>query len=494
MSAREIVDVAMADGCLELANGGKTPVRTMQSKLSTHIKRADEHSIFVRTEPGRFYLRELMPDASDEYKAPPFRAANPRERIYVFPQELLDEIGRFQGISVDWLPYFDQLVKGAKCSALDRMMAEGTAAVKQLLTYIMVRDPSGSLLCFDRGVVNRVALNLRGLSCVGFGGHVRAAAATLFDVDEIGLYRSAAAELCEELVLPDEERTELETRPDKWLRLVGVLNDDSSPNGERHFAFLFEYMTSFHDLWSKPRGREKSVNRVRWLTTATVMKESLHHFELWSQMCIGRFSPELVNASPTVKVRRPSALRRAGVVCFVGQMGSGKTEAVNYMVEECGLSAINSGRVVAELLGLPSVPATPRAIFQLHAQAFISRPDGPRRLAQAIAGRAASLDGRVIIDGIRHVETVDALRKAVGRRGLSLVYVHAPVHLAYELYRQREDPSVSLTTFLERRSAEVEQRIGDLIDVADAGIYNWMGVDEYRQTLLAFAREYFEVS
>lgn len=489
LSARAITAAAIREGYLDENRPGQTPWQTMKSKLSVHIRKYGPHSVFVRAGPGKFFLRELLNDSMQLYEAPPFGAGPAHERIVAFPQAHLDSIGRFQGVLRGWEPYYESIARGGTCVVIDRMLAEDSLGFKQVITYVLVRDPAGSLLCFNRGVVNRADDMLRGKSCVGFGGHVKAVPPTLFQSDDIALYDSAAQELLEELVLPRRARALLLSAPDQALSVIGVLNDDSSPNGVRHFAFVFELVLERAEAPSV-RGREKSINRVRWLTPEAASSESVHRFEFWSQMCLRHFAPDLASATPAFRVRRARGLRRARAICCVGQMGSGKTEAVSLLTREFGFTSVNSGLVVADILGLPPVPATPRAEFQEAAARFVSRPDGPAVLGAELARRTRRAPGRVVIDGLRQPETLEALREALGPRDVSVVYVHAPVDIAYEFYREREDTKATIDDFTARRGAWVEIQVTQMLEDADAALFNWIGRDEYQRVVRAFANQY----
>src|SRR4029078_8627500 len=127
------------------------------------------------------------------------------------------------------------------CFYMDRLTAESDNSHKQILTYIMVRR-LGQVLAYKRGTFNRVEEFLRGAQCIGFGGHVSERDLTLFSQSDLGLMQSALRELSEELVLPETDRLRL--CAGAGLNILGILNDDSSAVGRRHFAFVLEYEAS----------------------------------------------------------------------------------------------------------------------------------------------------------------------------------------------------------------------------------------------------------
>src|ERR1700733_14490082 len=98
MSARAIWAYADNNGLLSDKLSGLTPIQTLKSKLSVHIRQHGDISPFVRTGPGRFFLRTLLQDNQTLYDAPPAMPPGTSENVLVFPQHLLDSMGRFQGI------------------------------------------------------------------------------------------------------------------------------------------------------------------------------------------------------------------------------------------------------------------------------------------------------------------------------------------------------------------------------------------------------------
>src|ERR1019366_5106413 len=78
-----------------LKSGGKTPINTLRARLSEHIRREKEASIFKRISPNKFALREW--DQFPEYKAPPFDKNRSKEVVVCVKQDLIEKHGRFFG-------------------------------------------------------------------------------------------------------------------------------------------------------------------------------------------------------------------------------------------------------------------------------------------------------------------------------------------------------------------------------------------------------------
>ena len=87
LSAREITAVAVKEKLL--STGGLTPWQTMKAKLSVDILRNGSRSLFMRSDKGRFALREWESDYR-EHVADRYQKALFDEDIVVFPAESLD--------------------------------------------------------------------------------------------------------------------------------------------------------------------------------------------------------------------------------------------------------------------------------------------------------------------------------------------------------------------------------------------------------------------
>lgn len=487
MSPRELVDLGFRRHLFSDNVAGKTPHQTMKAKLSVHIRRHGAASPFVRTAPGRFFLRRILDGGRRPFDARPLRPPKSTERVLVYRAQDLDPLTSWQGLHTSWRRVARTIFSRLTPHYIPRFDVEEDNRYVQILTYILVTR-GHSLLSYRRGTYNRVDEFLRGAYCVGFGGHVTEADLTLFNADTLGLYDCANRELREELCLPAADRQRLQSHD--GLEVVGLINDDSSDVGRRHMAFVMKYEVGNHASWASPQRGEKAITQLRWISARPTTRLSLRSFEYWSQLCLREFAPQLVGAGPTYRLLRRTPLKPPHLLCVIGPVGSGKTLATEVLKDEFGYQEINTGGIVAGLLGLPAVPSTPRAEFQEKAWAFISRPDGPARLARAIK-RVADLSssGRVLVDGVRQLATLDSLRHLALEKRVGVIFVHTPADLAYSFYSNRIIQGATMSDFLQARSAQVEAEVEGLISHADAVLYNWTGRLKYRETICALMRD-----
>lgn len=490
MKPREIVDNAKDDGLFSDKLAGKTPEQTMKAKISVNIRTKGPGSIFVRTAPNTFFLRELLPDPSNAYDAPPQSPPSRSELVIVFPTNLLNNYGRFQGVSRKWRPFLQEALSDSVCKPMARLEAEQSEASKQLLTYVLVTRKN-RILCFRRGTFNRVEDYLRGSLCIGFGGHVSEGDRTLYNRNNYRkiVLESAARELSEELRLPEADRRRLSDGT--GLHVIGLLNDDSSPTGRKHLAVVLNYEASAARQWDTILRGEKSITQLGWISL-THFRLELRDFEYWSQLCLAEFFTNAIRTQPSYVIRRRAPFRRKHILCIIGGIGSGKSAATEILTREFGYAEVNSGRVVAELLGVAPVPKTRRESFQQKAWEFIQGRGGPRRLASALLRAAEELEGPALIDGIRQRATLEALRRMAAPKSVAILYINTPPHIAFSFYRDRKSQPAEISEFLKLCDAPVELEAKKLITIADAVLYNWTGKLRYEQAVRGLMKELHE--
>ena len=90
---------------------------------------------------------------------------------------------------------------------------------------------------------------------------------------------------------------------------------------------------------------------------------------------------------------------------------------------------------------------------------------------------------RILIDGIRQKETLNTLKEMLNGTNIGIIYVHTSPDLSYKFYSERENTNCSIFDYLTVRNAPVENEVEEAIGMADAVLYNWAGISEYKQTI-----------
>ena len=122
-----------------------------------------------------------------------------------------------------------------------------------------------------------------------------------------------------------------------------------------------------------------------------------------------------LRVEPSYLIRRKSKFKLPHILCVLGPVASGKTEATSVLRDDYGYAEENSGKILAKLMGIPAVPKTPREEFSTRAESFIARVDGPEALARALWESVSRRSTqRILVDGIRNYSTLAEFRKAAG--------------------------------------------------------------------------------
>jgi predicted NUDIX family phosphoesterase len=511
LSAREIVERGIDQGLFGDHVMGQTPQKSMQARLSTDILNRASTSSFVRTARGRFMLRSSIypqptspkipgPESQTEYIAERRVLRTPKEEVLCIPESAFRDVLTFQGIDTDAAPILNRFLNAQSTTYVGRAEAETRDDAKQFVTYVLVQCGQ-RLLFFKRSYLSRAAEFLRGSKCIGFGGHVSAADLDILSRRDYGLSSCARRELAEELYLPDSiqrgrtqklaaeidhpNKATIQLFQSAPLERLGILNDDSSEVGRRHVAIVYRAWLPDWNAVRKMQKGDASIKGVGWIDLSRDTVD-IADFEYWSQLCLRRFYPSTLVAKARFEILNNSRLANDRVVAVVGRIGSGKSETAGYLSQRLQCPLIKTGELVRNLMSSPALSEIGREQFQARAYSFISAPDGTQKLAAAIVSQIAARQGqRVVVDGIRNLDTYERLQKTCAD-GVGLIFVQTPPDVAFDMYRAREAQGTltfSYREFLRIYDAPVEAEIPSLGRRANAYIYNSFGMEAFRRTL-----------
>ncbi len=228
LTAREITTRASQVGLLHTQ--GKTPWQTMKAKLSTEILRKKDRSPFMRTEQGRFALREWKVQRFDEYVAGRYTRALLEEEVVVFPAPSLTRYVPHPGLISNPLKNSRALLD--ECFPMLRRIAEEDFSVIQLVSVFIVHF--GDLYLTYKRARRLPENRLHGSYSMIFGGHLNPEdIPSLFDIfNPMDGPAFIARELQEEIILPREEQPELVYR--------GLLYDDSRELSKQHLGVVYD--------------------------------------------------------------------------------------------------------------------------------------------------------------------------------------------------------------------------------------------------------------
>src|SRR5438105_4820834 len=146
------------------------------------------------------------------------------ERVLCFERKLLEDLGVFQGISLDVDRYLPIVTASSNIVYRNRSEAELDKRYKQLIPYVLVIC-DGKILRYRRGKGGGEK-RLHGLYSVGVGGHISEEDNGLFS-DAVGYHESMRRELMEEVAIEGAKEA-----------AVALINDDSTDVGYVHFGVV----------------------------------------------------------------------------------------------------------------------------------------------------------------------------------------------------------------------------------------------------------------
>jgi predicted NUDIX family phosphoesterase len=193
------------------------------------------------------------------------------ERVLVVPGTELDRLGRFQGFHHDAGRYLSALLVPAFMEYRPRSEVEDDPSLKQIIPYVVLRC-GGEVFCYTRGKSQGEA-RLHRRRSLGVGGHVAEADAEgrrSFEAYEMAMRREL-----------DEE---VEVKTPGAMRLMGLINDDSTAVGQVHLGVV--HVLELEQPLVSPR--EEGLTDCEFVPIAR-LSDHWDEFETWSQICIGAF-------------------------------------------------------------------------------------------------------------------------------------------------------------------------------------------------------------
>lgn len=417
-----------------------------------------DSSVFLQIEYNLYTLRS--PEVAIEINNLP---------VLVFNAEKLKELGHFHTIKKEFEPYFNGILNVENPIFISRAKVEGNASYKQVVSYVLITYKK-KLLRFTRHEYkrNRNLEFIDGKYSLGFGGHVQYDDLNLFTINDND--SGYTASLFREL----EEETGIEKQDIKNIRTIGVLNDDSTPKGKCHFAFLhLVELTNptFEDT-------EKWVIKPE-LVSFEQITEEFENYEYWSKLCLEHFfSKELRNLKFNCFIdnRRGLSLKKNfPYLAIVGEIGSGKSQVCSLLVEQYGYIRIPCSQILREMMHWKPQPGDDRRKLQDAGFEYINKRGAHKRFAKKISEyiKTKASDKTVLIDGLRYKDTFLELQRNLGVNRIPLIYVSSNRTNQYRNFVSREETEITVKDFTEIVEHPVESFIGQFLEYVDIFVFNF---------------------
>jgi predicted NUDIX family phosphoesterase len=200
------------------------------------------------------------------------------ERVLCFQRTLLEDLGVFQGISLDIDRYLPVVTSSKHIRYLNRSEAELDKRYKQLIPYVLVLCQD-RILRYRRGKGGQES-RLHGLFSVGVGGHISEEDHGLFST-ALGYHDGMRRELMEEIAVGDFKDA-----------AVAVINDDSTEVGYVHFGVVHV----LHVASESVVGRRSGIVNPEFVPITEAIKNP-EGYESWSRFCLEQIDSLLSKAA-----------------------------------------------------------------------------------------------------------------------------------------------------------------------------------------------------
>src|SRR5215472_13251697 len=162
------------------------------------------------------------------------------ERVLCFKRELFEQLGVFQGLSLDVEKYLPVVTDTSNILYINRSEAELDRRYKQLIPYVLIIC-NDRILRYRRGKGGQET-RLHGLFSVGIGGHISEEDNGLF-TNAVGYTESMRRELMEEVAVGEAKEA-----------AVAAINDDSTDVGQVHFGIVHVMHVDNEDVAGRRSG------------------------------------------------------------------------------------------------------------------------------------------------------------------------------------------------------------------------------------------------
>ncbi len=199
------------------------------------------------------------------------------ERVLCFRRKLLEDLGMFQGLSLETGKYLPVLTSSANLVYLNRAQAEQDRRFKQLIPYVLIFC-NDRLLRYRRGRGGEEK-RLHGLYSIGIGGHISEEDHGLFSKD-LGYREGMQRELREEVAIDQVSEA-----------TVAVINDDTTEVGYVHFGVVHIVRVINESV----AGRRSGIVSPEFILAGEAQQDA-SNYESWSRLCLENLDVLLAHA------------------------------------------------------------------------------------------------------------------------------------------------------------------------------------------------------
>jgi len=191
------------------------------------------------------------------------------ENVLVISRELFDQLGAFQGTSLEPEKYLPSMLDPANNYFLKRDLAEEDPGHKQIIPYAIFRHGDKFLHYVRGGGSGEKRLASKG--SIGIGGHINNIDYAASSLDQDTYTTGVNREIDEELNLSGDHTQEI----------LGLINDDSNEVGQVHLGVVHLFTLESDQVTAG----EDNIVDLQFLSLEQLEKKH-DELETWSQICV----------------------------------------------------------------------------------------------------------------------------------------------------------------------------------------------------------------
>ena len=203
------------------------------------------------------------------------------EQVLVVEQKVLEQVGMFQGLTLDVERYLHKLFSPGVPRFMPRSQAEVDPSFKQIIPYVIMAC-DGKYISYVRGT-RAGERRLVGNRSIGIGGHINPVdnEIPLFDTP---FYNKKMYTIAVEREVAEEVSVEA-NHTGSTDSIVALLNDDSNEVGSVHLGIVHYWILDA----PKVSKREQMITQMAFMSPAE-LQEVRDTLETWSQLCLDNLS------------------------------------------------------------------------------------------------------------------------------------------------------------------------------------------------------------
>lgn len=277
LSPRAILAAAYRAGIVPAHLHGKTQHKTLGARLSEDILTNRDRSVFFRTAPGRFFIRDYLADSSipEEFRQPIATRRRIRE-LMRGPALALDfsqlcELGS-ANTAIEPRKVFDLLASDRYYYDEPRNRSKQSVFV---WSFVSVRR-DWEILSYRLGRYRDDRDMFMSRRSIGFSTLVHRDDRTLFDLDSFGIVQSGVRATKIDLDIPNVSPRDDLTASLAYFIWVSVSSETND---------LLAVINFKCPDWFEPTKRRLALNELRWLDCRSPMND-IDDFDPWSKLVL----------------------------------------------------------------------------------------------------------------------------------------------------------------------------------------------------------------